>query len=474
MDRELKNKKEAIRKLWHRGVLHWKLNDGQIAMYEMYKNTDKRILTYLISRRFGKSHVMALIATELCLQKPNAIVKFLCPTQKMVKTILVPIMRTILEDCPKVLRPEHLVNDGIFRFPNGSEIQFAGNDGGKAERLRGGYSNLCIVDEAGFCDDLSYTVRSVLLPTVATTGGKIILSSTPPKSPGHEFIDFVKQAEENGTLIKRTIYDNKMFTPAQVYEIIDSFGGPDNNEFQREYLCNIQTDTEHAVIPEFTEKVQQAIVKAVPRPHHFDYYVAADIGFKDLTVVLFGYLDFRNAQLVIEDEIAINRMTTQDLAQKIKEKEARLLYSDIEGEVKEPTLRVSDTNLIVINDLRKLHNLNFQPTEKDNKEAAINNLRILIDSHKIVINPKCVTLIKHLKNATWNKARNKFERTADGHHADAVDALIYMTRNIMWNKNPYPSDYNFDSRNSFAFGRPTNHNEFDKHLQTIFKVKKSV
>lgn len=470
------SRRDAVKKLWEKGIVYWKLNDSQMDLYNKVKSNEKRTTTFLCSRRFGKSHTLATIAIETCLKKPNSVVKFLCPTQKQVKTFLVPIMRTLTEDCPKSLMPEHKINEGIYRFPNGSEIQFAGADGGRAENLRGGAADLCIVDEAGFIDDLSYIVRSVLFPTIVTTKGKIILSSTPPKSAGHEFIeDFVKKAQFDGTLIKKTIDENPMLTPAEIREIEDENGGRESVEFRREYLCHIITDADRAIVPEFTEELEAEICREWERPAFFDYYVSADIGFKDLTVILFGYVDFRANKLIIEDEFVISKMTTETLAIGIKNKEKSLLYNTLTGEHQNPHLRVSDTNLIVINDLQKLHGLNFVPTAKDDKEAALNNMRLLMGAKRIIINPKCKTLIYHLKNGVWKKGQKReFDRSPDAGHYDAIDSLLYMVRNIQWNRNPYPSGYDFQGRDVYQINKNQQLAEAYQKIANQFKIKRSL
>jgi hypothetical protein len=107
-------------------------------------------------------------------------------------------------------------------------------------------------------------------------------------------------------------------------------------------------------------------------------------------------------------------------------------------------MRVSDNNLILINDLHRLHGIFFRPTNKDNKEAQINNLRLDVAGYKLYIHPRCKTLIRHLRFATWDKQRKGFTRTEDGAHADAVDALLYLVRNVQKSKNPYPPGYRPD------------------------------
>lgn len=475
-------KEQAIKELWKKGELSWKLNAPQKEIYTLYKNSSERIITILMSRRFGKTRTLTVIAIEECLKNPNAIVKFLCPTQKMIKGIINPIIRSILIDCPKTIRPKFLTNESKYRFPNGSEIQLAGSDNGRVENIRGSEAHLCIIDEAGFCDDLHYSVTSVLLPTVSTTGGKILLSSTPPKSPGHEFGDFVKQAIEKGTLIKKTIFDNIRFSPAQINEIISQYpGGIKNNEFKREYLAEMVIDEKNAVIPEFTAEVESKVVLSCERPKYFDYYLSMDIGMRDWTAVLFGYYDFLKNKFVIEDELVMSKeitpnFNTETLVNAIKLKEDRLLMMDSVGEKKEPFRRIADNNnLFLLEDLNTKYGLYFKATDKDDLDAAVNNVRVLIQNEKILINPKCVNLIKHLKSATWNKSGKKqMSQSSDGSHYDTVAALIYLMRNVLWTKNPYPKNYdNLGNPNWYVYRENNQHNPIVNQIKSWFKVKKS-
>jgi Terminase large subunit, T4likevirus-type, N-terminal/Hint domain/LAGLIDADG-like domain len=417
------SRRQAIGILWNRGVLTWKLDRIQKELYDSYISSNAKTIVWSASRRSGKSFALCCIAIEKCMQKSNAIVKFIAPSQKHVKMIIRPLMKEILKDCPKEIRPDFKSVDNTFRFKNGSEIQLAGTDGGHADSLRGGNCDVAIVDEAGFCDDLKYIVRSILIPTTTTTKGKIILSSTPPKSPDHDFEFYRKEAEFRGNYIKKTIYDaiGDRITQEMVDDIISELGGEDSTDFQREYLCNSVTDEDSAVVPEFTEEVQKACIKEWPRPPYMDFYVGGDIGFKDLTVFLLAYYDFKAAKLIIEDEVVMSgrKMTTSYLAEQLKAKERIVFENKLTKDYQAPYLRVCDNNLIVINDLNALHNLSFLPTAKDDSAAALNNMRIMIKEGRVIINPRCTTLIFHLKNATWNKSRKSYERSPDAGHYDA-------------------------------------------------------
>jgi hypothetical protein len=359
-------------------------------------------------------------------------------------------MEKILKDCPKNLKPRFDKMDNIYFFPNGSQIQLAGSDNGNAEKLRGGDSWLAIVDEAGFCSDLKYLVNSILIPTTTLTKGRVLLSSTTPPNPEHDFLKYADNAEIKSALIVKTIDDavqdnigqpNPRITAEIVADIAKTYhNGRDSEEFQLEFLCKRLTNSSFSII--FTD-VESDVVTEWMQPAFVDRYVSMDIGFKDLTAVLFAYYDFDNGVLVIEDEFDINgpKMTTDYLAQLLRKKEEQLWTNTLTGEFQPPYRRVSDNNPILLNDLMRLHNITFLPTLKDNKEAQINHLRMMMGNREIIINPRCKRLISHLKNGTWRKDRKDFSRSADNGHYDFIDCLTYLVRNIDRSRNPYPKGY---------------------------------
>ena len=453
MSRQELQKQKAIEKLWRSGVLSWKLIGKQKDVYKFISEDPFDVSCVLISRRFGKSFICCLLAIETCIQNDNAVVKYACPKQRMVTTIIKPIMRELLKDCPEDMKPEWKAQDKVYVFPNGSEIQVAGTDNGNAENLRGGYAHLLICDEAGFMDDLDYVVNSIMLPTTDTTDGRLILASTPNyKNPAHEFHEsFVFPLDAENRLVKYTLYDSPMVDEARIKKIIGRYpGGEQHPKFRCEYLCEIPKSTESTVVPEFYSMKQEIIIEDFKMPPFYDGYVAADIGFRDLTVVLFSYYDFKNATLYIIDELVMNgtAMTTDALAKEIKHREKLRYYNDETGEYQAPYLRIMDNDLKLINDLVRLHDIHFIATAKDNKEAQVNQLRMWTHSGKIKIHSRCKHLIYHTENAMWDKNRKQFTHLKDspsgeirGGHADGLDALIYLVRNVNEGRNPFPEDF---------------------------------
>ena len=104
----------------------------------------------------------------------------------------------------------------------------------------------------------------------------------------------------------------------------------------------------------------------------------------------------------------------------------------------------------------------------------------MLVSKKIIINPKCKNLIRHLENVRWKSATNKtdYARSADDGHYDGVDALIYMTRMINYTKNPFPPGYSYTTRGSVEtymvdrFGQQSNINNQIDTFKKVFGINK--
>ena len=464
---DLPTPEQAREMLWRIGDLTFLLDENQIQLRNSYINAKTKNIVWACARRLGKSYTLCVLAIMMCLGKKNAEVKYLADTQKNVKNIIRPLMQELIASAPNDIRPIEKRAEGIWYFPStGSIIKIMGCDGGRAESARGGNSDLCLIDEAGFVDDLEYIIKSILNPTTLLTKGKIILASTPPKTPTHEFVTFMNQAKLDSSFIRKTIYDNPRLTAADIKSVAEEdCGGEDTDSFRREYLAEVIPDSDMSLVPEFTKEIQKDCIMEWKRPPYYDTYVAMDVGAKDLTVVLFAYHDFKANKIIIEDEFVITgkEFTTQVLAKNIKLKEAQHFSDPFTGEVRKPYKRVSDNELLLINDLRQDYGLSFSATRKDDADSALNNVRVAISNKMVIINPRCKTLITHLEGGIWNKNKTSFARSGLKYgHFDAIDALKYLIRNVDLNHNPYPPGYNLPARSTLFY---TNGDPYKKNPQ---------
>ncbi len=429
---------------WARGMLSWKLDSNQDEMYLWFNEAKKksRLLTANCSRQIGKSVFALVLCLEYAIQNPGAQIKYAAQTGKQVRKILRPHMRMLLEDCPEELRPKFHSQDGEYRFPNGSVWTIAGVDRDNVETLRGQHANFIVVDEGGQTDDLTYVIDSVLMPQTLNTGGRILLLSTPAPSAGHPFKQYCDKAEAVGALIERTIWSNPRLSEETIREFMAEAGGEDSTTWKREYLVQHVTDEATAVMPEANRQRLKATTIVLAgegdlsyRPTHFDTYIWMDPGWNpDFTGIQWAIWDFPNGRCVIEDDFVMRRLDTETLAGVLRDRTDALW-----GRGHIPHLCVSDLDGRLIADLAKLGFM-FMPTQKDNLDQAINQLRLSVAGQSIPFwtHPRCTATRRQYENATWNRTRTKFNRgDLDGHY-DLLAASIYGRRNLQTWRNPMP------------------------------------
>lgn len=433
----------SLRRLaWKTGTLQYKLHPYQDQLYcAIIKALEnKTVIKYTVncSRRFGKSFILCLIAIETAIKKPGAQIRFAAPTAKALRKITLPIMKIILEDCPVTMLPHYSVMDSFYRFPNGSEIHFAGTDNQNYENLRGTASDLNIIDEAAFCSELDYLMRSILIPQTLTTGAKTLLASTPPPTPAHDFFYIAQECRMEGSYSEFTVNDNLSLNRTTIDLYAKESGGYESSTFKREYLCQFVVDDSLSIVPEWKDQFVSPYEKD-GFSQFMHRYTAMDLGVKDLTAILFATYDFRRGILYVEDEAEMSgpQMTTPRLAALVKDKE-----QEVYGKI-EPYARISDNNnLLLLQDLGSLHQCFFTATSKDSLDAMINEVRILVGEGRLRVDPKCLKLIGGLKYGVFDSKRKEFARTTAYGHFDHLAALVYLIRNLDRHTNPVPPMYN--------------------------------
>lgn len=449
---------QRIAKLWGLGEHRWKLYADQREVYDAVRSflddpaTQYESYYVDIARQWGKTFMCVLISDEYARRNPGSQIRYVSTTGKALRKLVHPNMRALLTDCPEHLRPTWNGQDSSYHYANGSEIHMAGANNGHADDSRGQRAHLIVIEEAGFVDDLEYLVSSVLTPQLTTTGGRVLFITTPPETPAHDVTKYRARCEAKGNYILRDIDQNRHLTERAKEKLIEECGGRDSPQAQRELWCKWMVNTKRAIVPEFGEHKAHVVV-APTVPEHFFPLEAMDVGFKHLHAIGYGWWDFKRAKLVLWDESYLRRARTDQIAAAIHEKEAEhwpwlaqeMLRDPGRGwahepwrELRWPISRWSDVDLRLIEDLNVLHKLPFQPTAKDDLEAQINALRILVKEHKLEIHPRCATTIAHLEYGIWNKSRTNFEETEEFGHFDGCAMMVYMLRNALRNKDPFP------------------------------------
>ncbi len=437
------------------------------------------------------------MAIEVCLRKPRARVVYAAPTNKEVLEIIVPIFEDICQDAPADIRPVFNSQSGHYEFPNSAEVVLFGcDDKRKANRGRGPGADFVAIDEAGFISILGYVLHSIVNPQTLTTGGRVLIASTPSDEPDHDFTKVAEQAEADGNYAHRVITDNPRLTAAQISEYVENEARDlgmtveeyrKSDVYQREHLALRVVDKTLVVMGEDWSAMKDSPVEPafveVQRPQFFEGYEALDMGGVDPHAVLFGYWHFEKGWLVIEDELLLREgENTEQMANHIKTKERELwgvtgwdgtlraLHEErsedaflltlppwarakIEASEKaplQPYLRVCDNDFQIANDLATLHGITYLPTQKTDKRWYVNEFRVLMRQGRVKIHPRCRGLDRHLRQTVWANHRQADYKRKNGEHGDLLDCAIYLARNLRKTRNPTPIGYGLDPDNQFS------------------------
>jgi hypothetical protein len=483
---------DKVRIAWQIGELGYRLRNGQKRVRQQIAQIHARFIeAYLeCTRRFGKSTYGLIWLSEYCIKNPGSVSAFFAPVKEGLKDFIGDFnlpdspIGSAFKDCPEDLLPT-LDHSLTLTFPNGSKIIFRGSNNQQHRVRRGNSLRRVYVDEARDVDDLDNLIGSVVIPSLFLTDGRLLIGSTPADTEEHPLFAIKQAAEKEGRWIKYDIlearrYDPDIFTDARIQTFREATKDP--VAWQREYMALWVKDPTKIIIPEWNDA--QAV--KIERDEFFPFYhkyAALDSGVADKTAGLLGYYDFKQAKLVIEDEFVLQgeEVRTDRIAEAFKMREEMLGYQATHRKEEMRKLaqhervfrRVADNdNLILVNDLNSLYGLDFFPTRKDDLPAQINLVREWAKNGRILVNPRCVELLGCLRNAIWDKNREKLAKSKTYGHFDALMALVYLVRNVDTHTNPIPVNFGKSWATHAGIAPGSNQpNTSADNLARIFQVK---
>lgn len=328
-------------------------------------------------------------------------------------------------------------------FPSGATLKFGYLDGGNDHlNYQGAAFQYVGFDEAG-------QLRPTQMQFMQTRARRLDGSPVPirfrysanPGGEAHDWLvqNFILEGPQKGwVFIPSLARDNPGLDVADYLRRLDAITDPVLRAQMRDGDWGA-VDRSGLIVPEFDSEVEAAVVAVLERPEYFTAYEGVDIGSRDLTVDLFAHLDFVGGYLYVEDERVWRDPNTTQLGDTITATEEALWGEARKAGRVDATLRYCDVDWRFVKDLNAApYKLPFIPTAKQEAEVWERACRTSLASGRIRIHPRCQTLIRTLKHARWNERRTDYERTPETGHADAWKALVYLHRNVQWDRNPFP------------------------------------
>ena len=458
--------------MWTTGeLLEERYDPLQLELHHRFTNMAPRSQAFILeSRKIGKTYGFLCYADQLCRKKPKSIVRFAYPTKLQGKTIILPLMEEMQQDCPTELRwVNREAQDGCWVLPHtGSRLYLAGtDDADQVDRLRGPKSDLNILDEVPTfkAKTLDYLVNSVLWPQTLNTGGLTLMSGTPPESLDHPSMEFVEQARQEGNLVTKTIFDNPRLTPEIIRKICKQANR--NKEripyedyetritrilsgeiegtphWEREFMCRMVADKEMRVCPEYFSKDHML---AAPTGFPALRFVFIDPGHvKDFFAAVFCELNYNQQRLYVRRDYHSLRKSTGIIKAELLKIEKDLGWDRGLG----VTRYIDETAKQQITDFNDMSYFVLPALHSPGKGQLVVPMRNLFEQDMIGVDPQCQNLISCLENGLWSDTmKEDFRRSEALGHLDSLDALaqgcMMLRWTAQWQVNPYPkgsSDY---------------------------------
>lgn len=440
------SEEELVRYVWTTGIfMEERLDPLQLELHTMFDGLAPRSRVFILEgRKIGKTYGLLAYMDAFARRRPGSIIRFACETKEQAKLIVIPLLEELQQDCPEDLKwisREH--QEGCWVLPHtGSRLYLVGTDDRKqVERLRGPRADLIILDEvcAYSFPDLPYLINSVLSPQTINTGGHIIMCGTPPTSLEHPSIEFINLAKKANLLFTKTLFDNPRLSQDQIVMICKEANPYASDEdiirilagtlegspsWEREYMCRMVADKEARVTPEFDSRIH---VKPTSLLTHAQKYVFIDAGFvRDFFAATFCELDFSTQTMQVRAEYHSLRRSTNEIRTSLQK-----IENDLKWDQKEyvNTRRFMDpTAHQQIFDFAKGGYYVMPGVKNPGKGQVVVEIRNILKSRRILIDPACKNLISCMDNGIWSStAKEDFKRSKALGHLDVLDSLAHGT-----------------------------------------------
>jgi len=264
-------------------------------------------------RRFGKTVMCInhLIKEAMTNKNHNPRFAYIAPTYGQAKKIAFDYLKYYTKEIPGTK-----YNETELRcdFVNGARIMLLSSE--NPDSIRGIYLDGCIIDETAQINPA--LINEVITPALSDRKGFMILVGT-PKGMANLFYDYYQKAQSNPKwfLYKAKASETGIVDKEELDAALAVMGSQKyEQEFECSFIGNIQGSIYGDIIASLDDKKQ---ITRVPIDPSYPIHVAWDLGWNDLTVLIF--FQQIGHQIHIVDYYENNNHALPHYAQVIKEKD---------------------------------------------------------------------------------------------------------------------------------------------------------
>ena len=353
-------------------------------------NSDKRFIVNQGGSRSSKTYSLCQMIIVYCVQNPNKVVSIVRKTFPALRATVMRDFFEIMKDLEIYEKANHNMSENIYRFPNGSIVEFFSVD--DEQKIRGRKRDV------GWCNEANELWFEDFQQLNMRTEEKLIFDYNPSDSSSWLY----KLPPEESVMIKSTYKDNP-FLPESIKRQIEDLKRTD------EALYQIYALGEKAISKSNIYNNWSFLGR---KPQRFQSYVyGLDFGYNHPTALIRVY--WSDGDIWIEPVIYESYLTTSELIEKFKQLEVEKSV-DILADYSRPEI------------IAELQNAGF------NVNNANKSVKMGINFVKTfgVFCQEDEALKKEYENYKWKKIGDIITEEPVKLYDDAMDAIRYATTYI--------------------------------------------
>ena len=353
-------------------------------------NSDKRFIINQGGSRSSKTYSLCQMIIVYCVQNPNKVVSIVRKTFPALRATVMRDFFEIMKDLEIYEKANHNMSENIYRFPNGSIVEFFSVD--DEQKIRGRKRDI------GWCNEANELWFEDFQQLNMRTEEKLIFDYNPSDSSSWLY----KLPPEESVLIKSTYRDNP-FLPESIKRQIEDLKRTDEALYQI-YVLGEKAISKSNIYNNWTFLGR--------KPQRFQSYVyGLDFGYNHPTALIRVY--WSDGDIWIEPVIYESYLTTSELIEKFKQLEIEKTV-DILADYSRPEI------------IAELQNAGF------NVNNANKSVKMGINFVKTfgVFCQEDEALKKEYENYKWKKVGDIITEEPVKLYDDAMDAIRYATTYI--------------------------------------------
>ena len=350
---------------------------------------------YIINQggsRSSKTYSICQLIVLYCLQNPGKVVNIVRRTYGALNGTVMRDFFEVMKELGIYERSRHNKSEHIYKFSNGTELEYFSVD--KEQKLRGRKRDLLFCNEA---NELSHEEFNQLM--LRTTGSVIIDFN--PSDTEHWIYDLLK--DDKSILIKSSYKDNP-FLPDDQVEYIENLINVDENWYKIYALGER---------PIATTRIYSHFQQFIDMPGHTDNVAyGLDFGFNHPTALV--ECSFLGNKVYIKQVVYESKLTSTDLIKRMEEKKIP----------KHATIYADGARPEIISDINRAGWTKCIGADKAVK-AGIDRVK----SMEVYIHHQSTDILEEHKLYSWRMYKNVILDEPVKMYDDAMDAIRYCVYN---------------------------------------------